>query len=78
MELIIDPDVKAVAEFMQREIPARRLEKAARGIAALAPLLWQHHSVEEMGEPVIRLSEPPIPISGVRNDELPADCALSG
>jgi hypothetical protein len=40
MNLEIDPDVKAVAEFMQSNVAADRLERVADAIGKLAPLLW--------------------------------------
>lgn len=40
MKLIIDPDVKAVAEFMQGNMSASKLVSVASAIAALAPILW--------------------------------------
>jgi hypothetical protein len=38
--MIVDDDVKAVAEFMQGRIAASRLVAVADGLAAMAPLLW--------------------------------------
>ena len=40
MILDIDPDVKAVAAFMQEQIPADRLVSVAIAIEGLAPALW--------------------------------------
>lgn len=39
----IDPDLQAVAEFMQRSIPTARLVSVAAGLHAMAPLLWGQH-----------------------------------
>ncbi len=46
MEIIIDPDVKAVAEFMQARIEARKLVGVAEGLRAVAPLLWGRYQQE--------------------------------
>lgn len=46
MDLEIDQDVKAVAEFMQRNIAASKLVAVASTVAAMAPLLWAHHDSE--------------------------------
>lgn len=48
MELEIDPDVKAVAEFMQSRMAASKLVPVATAIGQLAPILWGHHSTEEI------------------------------
>ena len=48
MELILDPDVKAVAEFMQSQIPASRLVSVADGLAKLAPILWDKYEAESV------------------------------
>jgi hypothetical protein len=46
MELIIDPDVKAVAEFMQSSVQACRLVSVAQAVAKLAPILWDIYDAE--------------------------------
>jgi hypothetical protein len=38
--LEIDQDVEAVAEFMQRNIPASKLVAVSDSIKALAPIMW--------------------------------------
>lgn len=48
MELVLDPDVQAVAEFMQQRMHANRLVAVANGIAGIAPLLWGRHQQEEI------------------------------
>jgi hypothetical protein len=58
MELIVDPDVRTVAEFMQQAIPPSRLVAVAKGVANLAPLLWGDRKAEEVI--VIRLQPEPI------------------
>jgi hypothetical protein len=58
MEIQIDQDVKAVAEFMQRTMPAAKLVGVAEAIAALSPLLWGRHGTEDVS--ALRLRETPI------------------
>jgi hypothetical protein len=48
MQLKMDGDVQAVAEYMQSNIPAARLVGVAAGIAAIAPLLWGRYSPEQV------------------------------
>ena len=48
MELVIDPDVKAVAEFMQSTLAAARLVPVAKAVSELAPLLWGKYSPESV------------------------------
>jgi hypothetical protein len=48
VELMIDPDVKAVAEFMQANIAAAKLVAVADGLQAIAPLLWGQHDTESV------------------------------
>ena len=48
MNFEVDPDIQAVAEFMQRSLPASRLVGVAAGMHALAPLLWGRHLAEEV------------------------------
>jgi hypothetical protein len=40
MNLITDPDIKAVLEFMQQKIPANKLVGVAERIPPMARLLW--------------------------------------
>jgi hypothetical protein len=63
MELLIDPDVKAVAEFMQFRLPAVRLVSVARAVSAVAPLLWGHYESEEL-QALQLVSAPPISSDG--------------
>lgn len=58
-DLILDEDVKAVVEFMQRRITAARLVAVATGVAALAPLLWGKYQPESVD--VLRLESSAIP-----------------
>jgi hypothetical protein len=51
MEVMIDPDVKAVAEFMQSNIEARKLVGVAESLRAIGPILWgqyDRHPVQAM------------------------------
>jgi len=57
VELKIDEDLKAVAEFMQKNIPASRLVGIANGLAGIAPILWGHHEREGI-LPLVLRSEP--------------------
>jgi hypothetical protein len=43
MEAVIDPDVKAVVEFMQGKIETRKLVGVAENLRAMAPILWGHY-----------------------------------
>jgi hypothetical protein len=61
MLLKIDPDVKAVAEFMQSTLAAARLAPVASGLNALAPLLWGRYAPESIE--VLSLAHP-TPASG--------------
>jgi hypothetical protein len=58
MNMIVDEDVRAVAQFMQERLPASRLVPVADGIAAIAPLLWGHFQREEVR--TLRLKSDPI------------------
>ena len=57
MELVLDDDVKAVVEFMQKRISAHRLVAVARGVSEIGPLLWGKHQPEKVD--VLRLVCPP-------------------
>ena len=57
MDLNIDPNLKAVAEFMQERLPANQLVAVANGLATIAPLLWGHYKGEEIVP--LRLVSPP-------------------
>jgi len=58
MEVVIDPDVKAVAEFMQSKIEARKLVGVADSLRAIAPILWGQYGdspvqgIELLNEPI--------------------------
>lgn len=42
MVLTMDPNVKRVVEFMQRELPADKLRGIAQAVAVLSPAIWGH------------------------------------
>jgi hypothetical protein len=58
MNLELDSDVRAVAEFMTQNVRAERLVSVAFGLRELAPLLWGHFDSEQVK--TLRLSVPPI------------------
>ena len=58
MTLSADPDVQAVAEFMQACIPTARLVGVAAGVSALAPLLWGHYEAEAVRSLRLRADGP--------------------
>jgi len=63
MNIKMDDDVRAVAEFMQSSIPADRLRSVAEKVSALAPLLWGHFPFEEV-RAIALVSDPPISPDG--------------
>jgi hypothetical protein len=72
MRVEIDEDVKTVAEFMQKKLPASRLVSVASAVAALAPILWGRHSRDD----VVALSLKDGSVS--ERGELPLPPAASG
>jgi hypothetical protein len=62
----IDPDLHAVAEWMQANIPASRLVAVAGGLAAIAPMLWARfqseniQAIQLVGKPIV---EPHTPVA---------------
>jgi hypothetical protein len=46
MEVVLDSDVKAVAEFMQNNIPAAKLMGVAEALPTLASILWSKYPQE--------------------------------
>jgi hypothetical protein len=70
MELICDPDVQAVLEFMQERIPACRLVASAEGLPQLARLLWGHFPQESCRH--LRLEVPKLrPLQSVASESSP-------
>lgn len=58
MELVVDEDIKAVIEFMQKAVPAEKLLGVSRGVVRLSAVLWGQHS--QIDVLPIRLNPPPI------------------
>jgi hypothetical protein len=54
MQLLMDEDVKAVAEFMQERIAAGRLVAVAGGLSKIAPLIWGQYPTEEISALCLR------------------------
>lgn len=48
MDLEMDADVKAVAEFMQHNMAASRLVGVATAIGRLAPILWGRYLADDV------------------------------
>jgi hypothetical protein len=44
MKICLDDDVGKVAEFMERNLPARKLQAVADALAQLADLIWARHA----------------------------------
>ena len=68
MDLIIDEDVKAVAEFMQRNLPTAKLVPVAEALVMLAPAFWGAFETESVA--ALRLREPPITLDVGRKPEV--------
>lgn len=58
MEIILDSDVQAVAEFMQGRLPTARLVAVAEALSSLAPILWGKYQPEAVE--VLRLRNSPL------------------
>ena len=58
MNLIIDPNIQAVAEYMQNTLSTNCLVAVSQGLAKLAPLLWGHYETEDVS--VLRVEHRPI------------------
>jgi len=58
MDLEMDGDVKAVLQFMQRNVQASHLVAVAGAVADLAPILWGKY--EKEGISALLLREAPI------------------
>lgn len=43
INVVMDPDVQKVCEFMQRNMTADRLVSVAEKVGELAPILWGNH-----------------------------------
>lgn len=58
MKVVIDPDVKAVAEFIDSHVPTSKRSGVANRLAEIAGLLWDHYEPRDVG--ALRLAvEPP-------------------
>lgn len=58
MNLIMDPDVQTVAEFMQSNLPANRLVDVSGSLSKLAEVLWGHY--ERVAAPSVQLTLPQV------------------
>jgi hypothetical protein len=58
MEIILDPDVLAVIEFMQSRVRAARLVSVANAIGSLAVPLWGRYGSEEIAPLAVAPSLP--------------------
>jgi hypothetical protein len=48
MKAVIDPDVEAVAKFVDRNIPASKRVGVTNKLAEITSLLWGHHETEDV------------------------------
>jgi hypothetical protein len=77
MEVVIDPDVKAVAEFMQSKIETRKLVGVAESLRVIAPILWGHY--DRVPVKGIELATPPVRSETQSNaSELPPEHTCVG
>jgi hypothetical protein len=58
MNLEIDEDVKAVMEFMQKNVAATKLVNVAKAAASLAPIIWGEYNAEALNILSLRESPP--------------------
>lgn len=56
MELVLDSDVRGVAEFMQRTIPAVKLLAVAEALPQLARLLWENFQQEPIRAAMLQVT----------------------
>lgn len=54
----MDPDLQAVAEFMQANLPVAKLVPIATAIGLLAPILWGRYAADEI-VPLLLSADPP-------------------
>lgn len=64
--VVLDDDVQAVLEFMQRRVAAQKLVGVARAVADVAPILWGHFDADAVR--CLGLQCPPISVSDPRSD----------
>ncbi len=86
MELSVDPEVQAVLEFMQTNLPACRLVAIADSLPQLARLLWGRYPQEpcdvitlSVAKPVALLnrSQPNATESGLEQARADGDSAVA-
>ena len=66
MELMIDPDVQAVLEFMQSNLQASRLVAVACALPQMATLLWGHYPQEHCCALTLTMPKPhPSPVCAI-------------
>jgi hypothetical protein len=58
VELVLDEDVKAVIEFMQKTVPANKLLGVCGGVFRLSESLWGRHAQIDVCP--LRIEPPPI------------------
>lgn len=58
MQVEIDPNVQAVADYMQQHVPATKLVGVANRLAEVAGLLWGHHEPEDVSAMRLIRSDP--------------------
>jgi hypothetical protein len=63
LDLLLDPDVKTVLEFMQTRIPTEKLIGVASGVSAIAGTLWGQYAQKS----VIAMMLVHPPISGTQS-----------
>jgi hypothetical protein len=66
--VVLDEDVRAVAEFMLARVAASRLVAVADGLATIAPLLWGSYQAEAVQ--VLRLMSAPISVGDPRTQSV--------
>lgn len=54
MDILLDDDLRAVAEFMQRHVAAAKLVPIAEAMNALAPILWGRYGRDALTPLVLR------------------------
>lgn len=74
MSLEIDPDVRAIAEFMQANFAATKLVTIAEALSALAPILWGCYGREAVTS--LKLIPAPIFPDDQRTRSTASECGL--
>jgi hypothetical protein len=60
MEVVFDPDVRAVAKFMQSRLTAGRLVPVVNALTQIAPILWGRYAPETIDVLCLRYAQPNI------------------